>query len=255
LTIGKECRVEPEKPEPKRVGCLVETVPGRPLAGMMTLAWSHTGTVEQSIFCQVYDLSQDGPDLDLVADHFGVGRRLGLNTDPIELRKRLAALPGDINQATLNHVRRDPGQLDSLVEELLMYDFVSNPKTRAFAGWLQKTGGRSPAFFLGDWESEGLNVISAFILMNSRDLSVREPVTQEKLNRARKRRGKPLLQSHTLIRLGAGRGISRGGSRAGSKAHIVRGHFKIRKGGVFWWSPHVRGDGRIGDREAYRVSA
>jgi hypothetical protein len=26
------------------------------------------------------------------------------------------------------------------------------------------------------------------------------------------------------------------------RAHFVRGHFKARKSGVFWWSPHARGD-------------
>jgi len=37
-------------------------------------------------------------------------------------------------------------------------------------------------------------------------------------------------------------------------AHRVRGHFKARKRGVFWWRPHVRGSGELKEREAYTVN-
>lgn len=36
-------------------------------------------------------------------------------------------------------------------------------------------------------------------------------------------------------------------------AHRVRGHFKMKKWGVFWWRPHVRGIGELKEREAYKV--
>lgn len=39
--------------------------------------------------------------------------------------------------------------------------------------------------------------------------------------------------------------------RAGVSAHTVRGHFKKTKTGVFWWSPFVRGSGKVKQREAY----
>ena len=38
-------------------------------------------------------------------------------------------------------------------------------------------------------------------------------------------------------------------------AHRVRGHFKMKKWGVFWWRPHVRGVGELKDREAYKIVA
>lgn len=38
-------------------------------------------------------------------------------------------------------------------------------------------------------------------------------------------------------------------------AHRVRGHFKARKRGVFWWRPHVRGVGELREREAYVVQS
>ena len=40
------------------------------------------------------------------------------------------------------------------------------------------------------------------------------------------------------------------GSRA---AHWVRGHFKNRRTGTFWWSPHTAGAGEIKNREGYFV--
>jgi hypothetical protein len=30
------------------------------------------------------------------------------------------------------------------------------------------------------------------------------------------------------------------------RAHFVRGHFKVRKTGIFWWSAYQRGDPKLG---------
>jgi len=38
-------------------------------------------------------------------------------------------------------------------------------------------------------------------------------------------------------------------------AHRVRGHFKIRKNGIFWWRPFVRGTGEFIEREGYKLTA
>lgn len=38
-------------------------------------------------------------------------------------------------------------------------------------------------------------------------------------------------------------------------AHKVRGHFKRKKNGIFWWRPHIRGQGELQQREAYLVQA
>jgi len=37
-------------------------------------------------------------------------------------------------------------------------------------------------------------------------------------------------------------------------AHKVRGHFKRKKKGLYWWRPHVRGHGQLQEREAYIVN-
>jgi hypothetical protein len=43
--------------------------------------------------------------------------------------------------------------------------------------------------------------------------------------------------------------------RAELSAHYVRGHFKARKSGVYWWNSFIRGSGTPRRRDAYRVTA
>ena len=44
-------------------------------------------------------------------------------------------------------------------------------------------------------------------------------------------------------------------SRNDISTHRVRGHFKVKKSGIFWWRPHVRGTGEIQERQGYQLSA
>jgi hypothetical protein len=48
---------------------------------------------------------------------------------------------------------------------------------------------------------------------------------------------------------------ARGVNREAARQHLVRGHFKIRKTGVYWWAPFLRGDARHGTikRHEYEV--
>jgi len=36
-------------------------------------------------------------------------------------------------------------------------------------------------------------------------------------------------------------------------AHYVRGHFKQRKSGIYWWNSFIRGTGEVKKRKAYLV--
>src|SRR5262245_13639140 len=44
-----------------------------------------------------------------------------------------------------------------------------------------------------------------------------------------------------------------GMTRAEMRAHLVRGHFKLRRTGVYWWSSFVRGRGTGLIRQHYGV--
>ena len=35
----------------------------------------------------------------------------------------------------------------------------------------------------------------------------------------------------------------RGATAEEIRSHLVRGHFKVRKTGIFWWRPHTAGRG------------
>jgi hypothetical protein len=40
-----------------------------------------------------------------------------------------------------------------------------------------------------------------------------------------------------------------------TRLHSVIGHFKVRKTGIFWWSPHLRGNYKNGiSAKAYRIN-
>lgn len=87
-------------------------------------------------------------------------------------------------------------------------------------------------------------VIAALLLLNCRNGVEREAVSFERLNKKRKKSGKAPIRDHSVIRLRVPRGAMGTGSRSYDRrsAHWVMGHPKVRKTGVFWWSPHVRGE-------------
>lgn len=75
----------------------------------------------------------------------------------------------------------------------------------------------------------------------------------EKLNARRLARGrKPLYSFHTLVCNVGGeakeilRGEAGGGAEGMVRVHLVRGHIKRRRTGLFWWQPHARGNPRLG---------
>jgi hypothetical protein len=98
-----------------------------------------------------------------------------------------------------------------------------------------------------DVEGEPPMLRAAIMLLNSRNLAEHEPrPIAAKLNRARARSGKAPLLDYTHVRVRLTRALA---ARAGMAAdarnparlHLVRGHFKIRRTGIYWWSPFARG--------------
>ena len=62
--------------------------------------------------------------------------------------------------------------------------------------------------------------------------------------------------AYTLIYLNESETVTSEGvinRRSDVSAHYVRGHFKQRAKGVYWWNPFVRGSGKPRERVAYRV--
>ena len=93
--------------------------------------------------------------------------------------------------------------------------------------------------------------LPAVVLLNCRNgVTVDSHKIDAKLQQSRIKRGKAPLQDYGLVRLAlrpAARsfvGDVSAAARDAARAHIVRGHFKVRSTGVFWWSHFVRGQGR-----------
>ena len=97
-------------------------------------------------------------------------------------------------------------------------------------------------------------------ILNAKNLAAVHPDTTDltKLNRARAKRGKPPMLQFRKVTVSLSRSATARASQRGDGAmplHTVRGHFKVRKSGIYWWSPYWRGDASVGvvSRTGYTV--
>jgi hypothetical protein len=113
-----------------------------------------------------------------------------------------------------------------------------------------------------DMQGEAGWVQVFLVMLNSRNpVFEHRPVDLTKLNKARRKARKPELLPYNKTRLAMSRSQERiaqahGIDREAARQHLVRGHFKIRRTGVYWWSPFLRGDARKGSlvRQEYEVT-
>jgi hypothetical protein len=138
-----------------------------------------------------------------------------------------------------------------LIAENQRFGVVFNPMLRKFIEIVTE----SPSFgklmqaAMLDIEGEPPLLRAAIMLMNSRNLAVNHPrPIAAKLNKARKARGKLPLQDYTHVAIRLTRALAARAGHASDayqphRLHLVRGHFKIRASGVYWWAPHARGQG------------
>ena len=72
-----------------------------------------------------------------------------------------------------------------------------------------------------------------------------------RLNSARRRSGNRTLLDYSEVTISLSKrdraaAKSHAVSSTDLRRHIVRGHFKVRKGGIFWWRPCIRGSAAAG---------
>lgn len=113
-----------------------------------------------------------------------------------------------------------------------------------------------------DLEGEWQAVISALCLLNSQNCVEKVPQDFAALNKARVRRGKKPLISYSTVNIKLSRRDREAAAALGMsgeqiRQHVVRGHFKVRAGGLFWWRPFIRGSADAGEvrRAGYTVVA
>lgn len=104
-----------------------------------------------------------------------------------------------------------------------------------------------------DWAGEPGFILAVIGLMNARNAVELEPAELGRLNKARAKRGHPPLYEHKLLKIADRRMLRsypdkqpHGDQYRSLRHHFVRGHFKKRESGVFFWTPHARGDLRRG---------
>lgn len=104
-----------------------------------------------------------------------------------------------------------------------------------------------------DWGGCRL-LIAVLALLNSKNTTTIVPAAKQKMRRREK---KPLL-SYSICKIDLKRRLSPNPSsdHCPTRAHFVRGHFKVRSSGVYWWSPFIRGDKSLGFvSKSYQVAA
>jgi hypothetical protein len=104
--------------------------------------------------------------------------------------------------------------------------------------------------------------IGMLIMLNAKNCVTTQTIEPPaRLNAARVKRGRMTLMAHTIVGIRLGRRDGRqaeahGMSAAEVRQHLVRGHFKIRRTGVYWWRGHIRdglGKGTLA-RSRYEVT-
>lgn len=222
-------------PIPKRMGALVETDASLQ-RGTIVYAWRHDRDDTQNIcpLAVTFDWRADGaePLADLTAM-----KRWHLTATDAEWRDLAEKFPRVRNSA-----RAD------VVADNSRFGVVINPMMHTFLD-LAAPGGFDLLMNAASKDIEGEPTLlrAAVMLLNSRNLAEYQPrPIAAKLNHARRKNGKPPLLDYTHVRIRLSRAL---GERAGmaadprapSRLHLVRGHFKVRATGVYWWAPFARG--------------
>jgi len=101
-----------------------------------------------------------------------------------------------------------------------------------------------------DWGGEIRFMVAVLGLLNTRNVAQHSFVNKELHNIKRAKQRKLPLFSHTVLKIRPQLWVNREGGEAGGhrdlRLHFVRGHFKHRKSGLFWWSMHPRGRKQLG---------
>jgi hypothetical protein len=128
------------------------------------------------------------------------------------------------------------------------------PDTEKFGQFLYEVG-------TSDWSGESVYLLAVLALLNTVNAVETRHVDLTGLNKQRAKRGvQPLANHYTLTisaRLKARIGkVGHDPQHRALRAHLVRGHWKVRKTGIYYWHPFARGNRSKGTIEkGYKVTA
>lgn len=167
------------------------------------------------------------------------------------------------NENSIRHVLHDPTERKYLdkIETLIRWGIRRGQVPVDHLAASASFGKPGIEAALDDVRDEIGPIIALLILMNSKNcVEVNKDAVPLKLNKARVRKGKPAYLDHSTVHIKLGKtntniAAAHGMTKEEARRHLVRGHFKIRKHGVYWWTPHLRGNALRGhvNRDSYIV--
>jgi len=248
-----------EKPQPKRVGALI-WADEQCERGYMILAWEHRdGTVMVCPLCVIFNWNSTittpiieqylhgvyghgGWVDEVIANRVASARKLGM---PDKWQR----YGDDEKERAASAELTMRGEIVPL--EIFM-PFLAAYNLKPGVEWYES--------FCDDLAGELPFVEAFFLLLNTKNTIIRQDREDlSKLNKARARNKKAPLREFITTRLRISKVMrnrlgAAGLSRDQARAHLVRGHFKVRKSGVYWWSPHPRGVKGPVRRKSYEVA-
>lgn len=279
LALLLESRDEPtaERPMPRRMGALIKQIGEDSLAGI-SWAWSHP---EHGInicpFSVIHTWVNGGlePWKNALASASAAElsqKWFGVSITPSQIQERLRPVTNAEAKFLAEHKvrlwhehRNNPAEIAAIVELSKWSHVTVNPYCLRMVAMLKQRLSetefkRISEGWLADLEGEASFIEAFLILLNTKNGAVSEREDLSRLNRARQKSGKSKLREFQITRLALSKHAIRASAtgratRDEARQHYVRGHFKVRKTGVFWWSPFVRGDTvAVVPRERYAVT-
>jgi hypothetical protein len=274
-------------PVPAKQGVLVESMPGGQ-KGFMTVAWLHkydrgleVNGVNISPVGIYFDWREDGDVREIVRS----AHQTIIEAIPDEGARSIVDAYRQVIESKWMHWA-DTTSIQHLMTGSRSWDkFVGNPReieamkvldrhampgisphgTGLIAFILSRTNPDEMRDFMTKWEAdvqgEGAWVQCFLAMLNSKNPCVEHEVMDlVKLNKSRRKLGRAEMLPYSRTRLAMSRSqariaAARGIDREAARAHLVRGHFKIRRTGVFWWSPFLRGDASKGELKRQEYDA
>jgi len=235
---------------PKRVGCLVVTDASRQ-RGTMTFTWVHSTNWIQSAV-SICPLSVTFDWTENAGEVYDLGHDLRLNNGLMTEKELQETIVEQTRQQRLSAIRNTSDE--NILADRMRFGHVWCSFLKKWGDQIVQAQGALPGPGTREWlrweqdlRGEPGIIRAVVMLLNSRNAVHSEHVGDfDQLNKKRARNGKPPLLDYTTVRIKLSQALAARaastGHRDSSRLHAVRGHFKVRSSGVYWWSDHQRGD-------------
>ncbi len=243
---------DPERPPPPKIGMLFNGI-DRLQRGTMHLVWKHSKNaypssvaMNMSVFSYAFDLDGSAVIDKLESAFYDQAtkvvhdelRRVASESHSAEVggKDEVAALHELLKRMT---VLPNPYLIG--LWEGLMNKYPNGPPP----SWTKELQDGA----VKDWAGEVIFFLCSVLFINSKRSIKLEHIDMGKLARRRAKRGRSPVYSHTVVKLSITDDQQKAFKRASTgdlRAHFVMGHWKIRKTGVFFWMPHIRGNRTLG---------